>query len=93
MDLKRARESALVDNAEFEQMTKEAARLQERVSLMGKFLESGLAAKCKILSALWRQGLSRQERYSLVKRLPPRGLLLRLRLARAFAATAFNRSA
>jgi glycosyltransferase involved in cell wall biosynthesis len=93
LDLKTARERALVGNNEFEEMTKEAARLQERVSLMGKFLESGFVAKCKILSTLWRDGLNRQERYNLLKRLPPRGLLLRFRLARACATAAFNRSA
>lgn len=92
VDLKTARERALVDDAGFEQMTKEAARLQERVSLMGKFLESSFFAKCKILSKLWRDGLNRQERYNLIKRLPPRGLLLRFRLARTYAATAFQPS-
>lgn len=92
LDLKKARERELVGDADYEQMAKEAARLQERVSLMGKFLESGFIAKCKILSTLWRDGLSPQERQVLVKRLPPRGLLLRLRLARAYAATAFNRA-
>jgi glycosyltransferase involved in cell wall biosynthesis len=92
LDLKTARERALVGNNEFEEMTKEAARLQERASLMGKFLESGFVTKCKILSTLWRTGLSRQERYNLLKRLPPRGLLLRVRLARSYATAAFNRS-
>src|SRR5882672_10435002 len=92
LDLKTARERALVGNTEFEAMTKEAARLQERVSLMGKFLESGFVTKCKILSSLWRDGLNRQERYNLLKRLPPRSLLLRFRLARAYAAAAFSRS-
>jgi glycosyltransferase involved in cell wall biosynthesis len=92
LDLEKARDRALVGHAEFEQMTKEAARLQERVSLMGKFLDSGFMAKCKILSTLWRQGLNRHERHSLVKHLPPRGLLLRFRLARAYAAMAFHRS-
>src|SRR5262249_41607178 len=82
LDLKTARERALVGNTEFEAMTKEAARLQEKLSLMGKFLESGFVTKCKILSALWRDGLSQQERYNLLKRLPPRSLLLRFRLAR-----------
>jgi glycosyltransferase involved in cell wall biosynthesis len=90
-DLKTARDCALVNNTEFEAMTKEAARLEERVSLMGKFLESGFVAKCKILSRLWREGLNRQERYNLLKRLPPRNLLLRFRLARAYAAGAFSR--
>lgn len=92
LDLKTARERALVSNTECEAMTREAARLQERVSLMGKFLESGFVAKCKILSTLWRAGLNRQERYDLLKRLPPRGLLLRLRLARAYAGAAFSRA-
>lgn len=91
-DLKTARERALVSDAEFEQMTKEAAQLQKRVSLMGKFLESGFLGKCRILSTLWREGLNRQERNDLLKRLPPRALLLRFRLARAYAARAFNRS-
>lgn len=91
LDLKTARQRALVNSAEFEQMTKEAARLQERVSLIGKFLESGLVAKCKILSTLWRDGLNQHERSTLLKHLPPRGLLLRLRLARAYAGMAFNR--
>jgi glycosyltransferase involved in cell wall biosynthesis len=92
-DLKTARERELVGNNEFEEMTKEAARLEERLSLMGKFLESGFVTKCKILSTLWRSGLNRRERYNLLKRLPPRSLLLRLRLARAYATAAFNRSA
>jgi len=91
-DLKTAREKALVGDTECEAMTREAARLQNRVSLMGKFLESGFVTKCKILSTLWREGLNREERYNLLKRLPPRGLLLRLRLAGAYAAAAFGRS-
>jgi glycosyltransferase involved in cell wall biosynthesis len=90
-DLKKARERALVGHTEFEQMSKEAARLEERVSLMGKFLESGFVGKCRILSKLWREGLNRHERYNLIKHLPPRGLLLRFRLARAYAATALSR--
>jgi glycosyltransferase involved in cell wall biosynthesis len=93
LDLKTAHERALVGKTEFEAMTREAARLEERVSLMGKFVESGFVAKCKILSTLWRGGLNRQERYNLLKRLPPRSLLLRFRLARAYAAGAFSRSA
>jgi glycosyltransferase involved in cell wall biosynthesis len=92
LDLKTARERALVGNTEFEAMSREAARLQEQVSLMGKFLESGFITKCKILSTLWREGLNRQERYNLLKRLPPRSLLLRFRLARAYAVAAFSRS-
>jgi glycosyltransferase involved in cell wall biosynthesis len=92
LDLKTARERALVSRTECDAMTREAARLQERVSLIGKFLESGFVTKCKILSTLWRGGLNRQERYDLLKRLPPRGLLLRLRLARAYAGAAFSRS-
>lgn len=92
LDLKTARERALVGDNEFEEMTKEAARLEERLSLMGRFLESGFVAKCKILSTLWRDGLNRQERYNLLKRLPPRSLLLRFRLARAYAAAAFSRA-
>ncbi len=91
-DLKTARERALVGDVEFEQMTEEAARLQKRVSLKGQFLESGFLGKCKILSTLWREGLNREERNDLLKRLPPRGLLLRFRLARAYAATALNRA-
>jgi glycosyltransferase involved in cell wall biosynthesis len=92
LDLKTARDRALVPNTEFEAMTKEAARLQQRLSLMGKFLESGFVTKCKILSTLWRDGLNRQERYNLLKRLPPRNILLRFRLLRAYATAAFNRS-
>jgi hypothetical protein len=91
-DLKTARERALVGDTEFEQMTREAARLQKRVSLMARFLESGFFAKCKILSTLWREGLNHQERSDLLKRLPPRALLLRFRLARAYAAGAFQHS-
>ena len=90
LDLKTARERSLVNAPEFDQMMKEAARLEERVSLMGSFLESGIVAKCKIISRLWRGGLNRQERYRLIKRLPPRALLLRLMLARAYAAMVFK---
>src|ERR1051325_4248599 len=46
LDLKTARDRALVTSAEFEQMTKEAARLEERLSLMARFLDSGFMAKC-----------------------------------------------
>ena len=60
-------------------------------TMLGEFLESGLVRKCRILSRLSRERLSKTERKMLVRRLIPRAILLRIRLARSYAALAWSR--
>jgi glycosyltransferase involved in cell wall biosynthesis len=91
LDLEKARSLGLVEDLEFDRTFKEAAHRQERLSLMGKFLESGFFGRCRILSRLRREGLSGAEFQQLLHRLIPRPLLLRIRLARNYAALACSR--
>jgi glycosyltransferase involved in cell wall biosynthesis len=92
LDLEKARRQGLIGTADFEKTIQEADRRRRRLSLMGEFLESGLYRKCRILSALRREGLDRTEAKFLVRRLVPRTLLLRLRLVRNCVARAWSRS-
>jgi glycosyltransferase involved in cell wall biosynthesis len=82
LDLEKARLKALIEAAEAWTVAQEARRCRDRAWLMGRFLESGLFAKCRILLRLRREGLSQTELRMLTRRLLPRPVLLRLRLAR-----------
>jgi glycosyltransferase involved in cell wall biosynthesis len=90
LDVEKARESGLIQSNEAKRVAQEITRRRLRVWLKGQFLESGLLGKCRILLRLRRDGLSNEELAMLVRRLVPRPLLLRLRLARNWAAV--NRS-
>jgi glycosyltransferase involved in cell wall biosynthesis len=82
-DLKTARDRLLIGATEYEQVSKEAARMQGQFSLMGRFLESGFFSRCRILWELRRGGLAGNQFQGLVRRLLPRRLLLLTRLARS----------
>ena len=70
-----------------ERTTEAAVFMRNRYSLQSEFLGSNFFLKCRILSGLWRNGLERRETKILLRRLLPRPLLLRFRLARAHLAT------
>jgi hypothetical protein len=86
LDLEKARLNGLIEAGEAAKIAQEVRRRRHRVSLMGTFLESGLLGKCRILFRLRREGLSQREFGVLARRLLPRSLLLRIRLARSCAA-------
>jgi glycosyltransferase involved in cell wall biosynthesis len=92
MDLETARARGLIGQTEFQRASDAATRLRDRVSLMGKYLESGFFGKCRIFSRLWRGGLEKYELKTLSRRLIPGALFVRLRLARAYAGLVLNRS-
>ncbi len=92
LDLKTARLKGLIPSEEFDTSTRLVAGLRRRYSLIGQFLEGGLPRKCRILARLQQEGLNRRETRMLFPRLLPGPLLLRVRLARAYAASAWNRS-
>jgi len=91
LDLEKARQLGLIDAPEFERAASEARRMHRRLTLMGKFLESNLFAQCRILLTLRREGLSKPEVASLMRRLVPQPLLLRVRLARSYAGVLMQR--
>jgi glycosyltransferase involved in cell wall biosynthesis len=85
LDLEKARQQQLITQEEFGECSKEAVRMRAHVALMGKFLESNFFRKCGILLR-WRQyEFKKEEIKTLMRRLPPRALLLRFRLLRAYA--------
>jgi glycosyltransferase involved in cell wall biosynthesis len=86
LDLRKAKGLGLVEEVEFERTSKEAERRREGFSLMGQFLESGFFEKCRILPRLRLEGVNGAEFQQLVRRLIPRPLLLRIRLARNYVA-------
>jgi glycosyltransferase involved in cell wall biosynthesis len=91
LDLEKAKAQGLIAKPDYEKAGEEAVRMHRRYSLMGKFWESGFLGKCRILSLLKREGLDRAETQFLLRRLIPRPLLLRIRLARHYAERAWNR--
>jgi glycosyltransferase involved in cell wall biosynthesis len=90
-DLHTAREMGPAAGADYNDMVNEAGRLENRLSLMNQYLESGLLAKYRILPPLLRTGLDRSERKLLLSRLAPAWLYLRLRLARNQLSCAWRR--
>ena len=93
LDLQKAKTLGLIGASEFERTTTEAERRQQRFALMGKFLESGFFNKCRILSKLRHDGVRGAEFQQLLQRLVPRPLLLRIRLAKNYAALSMGRAA
>ncbi len=85
LDLEKARLRGLIGAAEAAKVAQEVKRRRHRVWLTGKYLDSGFWSKCRILFRLRREGLSQEELGMLARRLVPRRLLLRLRLARRHA--------
>lgn len=92
LDLEKARLQALIGAAEAGQVAQEASRGCQRFRLMGRFLESGFFGKWRILRRLRREGLDERESKVLVRRLIPRAVLLRARLACSYASQAWSRS-
>ena len=91
LDLEKAKQQRLFEGADCEKTVKMADRKRRHFALMGEFLESGLFRKCRILLQLQKIGLNKEDHRILVRRLIPRSLLLRIRLA--VAATPFRRRA
>jgi hypothetical protein len=69
----------------------EVRKVQERFSLLARFLESGLFAKCRILFRLRRLNLNSSDMRTMLKRLLPEPVFVRLRFALACARTPFAR--
>jgi glycosyltransferase involved in cell wall biosynthesis len=82
LDLEQARLKSLIGAAEAAKVAQEVKRRRHRAWLIGKFLDSGLLDRFRILLRLRREGLGQAEFGMLARRLLPRPLLLRLRLAR-----------
>jgi len=91
LDLEKARQHGLIGDVEFQQASREAARLQARVGLMSRFLGGGFWQKCRMLPGLRRQEFNREEMNTLIRRLPPRSVLIGFRLLRAYTALLFSR--
>ena len=89
-DLKTAWECDLIEKPEFEQALTEAERLSRRSSLTVEYLDSRLFDRYGRLKKLRNENLEPGEYAFLAKRLVPRALLLRSRLARNYAARAFG---
>ena len=89
-DLKTARERGLIETPEFEQALTEAERLSRRMSLTVEYLDSRLFDKYSRLKKLKNENLEPDEYAFLAKRLVPRAVLLRSRLARNYTARAFG---
>ena len=92
-DLQSARQLQLISKADYEKAAEKAGRLRGHYSLMGQFLDSGVFDKCRILSRLRREGLNPRDLKILNRRLVPRSILLRLRLARAYVSLAAGNGA
>jgi glycosyltransferase involved in cell wall biosynthesis len=82
LDLERARGQGFIGAAQAEEVEEEAKRRRRRACLMGRFLESGLVGKCRILLRLRREGLSGAEFGMLARRFVPGPVLVRVRLMR-----------
>jgi glycosyltransferase involved in cell wall biosynthesis len=85
LDLEKAREQKLISKEEFEECSKEAARMRAHVAVMGGFLESNFFRKCGILLRSKQHQFKKEEIKTLLRRLPPKALVLRFRLMRAYA--------
>lgn len=85
LDLEKVRQQRTFEGADWEKTAKAADRKRTHFGLMGEFLEGGLFSKCRILLQLRKTGLNAVDRRILMRRLIPRSLLLRIRLAVATA--------
>ena len=92
LDLETARQKGWITEADFKSTYREAARIRRLFTLQREFLASGIFAKFRILFQLKRAGLDRAQLKSLNRRFVPRPLLLRIQLARSYAALGSNRS-
>jgi hypothetical protein len=91
-DLEIALEKRLIGLGDYEKASQVAARRRRCQSLIIKFLETGFFDKCRLLAELRREQLSKQEWKTLARRLVPRPILLRIQLARSYAALTWSRS-
>jgi glycosyltransferase involved in cell wall biosynthesis len=91
LDLEKARQQQLISKEDFEECSKEASRMRAHVALMGRFLESNFLRKCEILLRSRQHQFKKEEIKTLVRRLPPKALLLRFRLLRAYASLWLSR--
>jgi glycosyltransferase involved in cell wall biosynthesis len=83
LDLEKAKQQGLLDGAKSEAAAEAADQKRRRFALMAEFLKGGLFSKCRILLQLQKTGLNKVDRGILVRRLIPRPLFLRIRLAAA----------
>ncbi len=91
VDLKKAFEKKLLAGEDYERLTVELELLRARNELLYKFFESSLWTKWRIFRRLKRQAISEKESSILVRRLLPRAVFLRVRLARSRSAAAWGR--
>ncbi len=85
-DLDKAERARLLDANDLEKTRAEAVRMQKCFAAMASFLESGFISRCRIFLQVRRSGLVPGEMRGLAKRLLPRPLFLRIRLALAYIA-------
>ena len=86
LDLEKARTKGLLSPLALERTLDEALRGRRRFEMCGRFLESGLFSKCRILARLKKEGLSQRDFSALLRRLFPRPVFLRIRLGLSYAA-------
>ena len=82
LDLERAKREGVMGEGDLELALGEAKRLHRRSSLMVRFFDSGFAGKCRILFELRKLGMEQGDGRTLVGRLLPDSLALRIRLLR-----------
>jgi len=86
LDLDKPIATRLLSAQDLEKTRAETIRMQKCFSSMGRFLESGFVSRCRIFLQVRRSGLVPTEIRGLAKRLVPRPLFLRIRLALAYVA-------
>jgi glycosyltransferase involved in cell wall biosynthesis len=91
-DLRIAKDRKLLSEEDFENATWEATHRGSRYQLMAEFMNSGFFKKCWILLKVQRLDINRADLRTLLNRLVPRSLFLRIRLARS-RTNSSNRSA
>ena len=84
-DLESARRQGLITPEAYEETKSRAVVLRRHYAMMAEFLDASLPAKCRIFSRLRRDGLDRQNRRILARRLVPQSLVLPLRFAWKYA--------
>jgi hypothetical protein len=92
LDLEKTELKDLISKKDAEKVREAVCLMRRRYSLMGEFLERGFVWKCRILARLRQEGLTERHFKLLLRRLLPRPLLVRLRLASSYAALAWKRS-
>lgn len=84
-DMESARRQGLITPEAYEETKSRAVVLRRHYAMMAEFLDASLPAKCRIFSRLRRDGLDRQNRRILARRLVPQSLVLPLRFAWKYA--------